>query len=245
MLSGIDIQQLFLFPVKDEESRKYFLIGCVVVLAGFIVPVVPYLAVFGYAVRIVRQVFNGEAPRMIPWEDWGGMIKDGLLVFGVRVVYALPIILLAIPFMLMGIAMPILMENVNSSEVESVITLIALVMTAFTCILLPLSLPLAIIIPAAEMHAVDKNEFTAGFRFREWWAIFRANLGGFIVAFVIYYIASIALTLVVQIMIATIILSCLLPLFLPALTMYLVMIMYTTTAYAYTKGKEKILLVAA
>ena len=245
MLSGIDIKQVLLFPVKDEEARRYFLIGCVVSLAGFFIPVIPYLALFGYTARIARQVFNGETPRMIPWDDWGGIIKDGLLMFGVRLVYSLPIILLAVPFMLMGIAMPILVENVNSSEVESVISLVALAMTAFTCILLPLVLPLAIIIPAAEMHAVDKNEFAAGLRIREWWAVFRANLGGFIAAFVIYYIASIALTLVLQILIVTIILACLVPLLMPALTVYLVLVMYTTIAQAYKIGKEKLAPAAA
>ena len=29
---------------------------------------------------------------------------------------------------------------------------------------------MAVIIPAAELYAVDKSEFAAGFRIREWWA---------------------------------------------------------------------------
>jgi hypothetical protein len=96
------------------------------------------------------------------------------------------------------------------------------------------------IIPAAEMHTASKNEFAAGFRFQEWWLIFRANLNGFLAAFAIYILASIALSFVLQLILTTLILSCLLPVLLPAVTTYLTLIMYTAAAQAYQAGKEKL-----
>lgn len=240
MFSGIDLSQILLFPVKDSESRKYFLIGCAVALAGFIVPIVPYLFLFGYAAQVARQVFNGESPRMIAWNDWGTLFQDGAKIFGVRIVYTLPILILALPMVVAGIAMPIIADNVNSSEVDAVIAVFLLVMLLFGCLLVLLSLPLGLIIPAAEMHTVDKNDFAAGFRFREWWGIFRANLGGYVVALVIVYAASTALTIVMQILMATIILSCLLPFFVPAITTYTTLVMYAMFAQAYKVGKDKL-----
>ena len=240
MFFGIDLNQVFTFPFKDAESRKYFLIGCGVALAGFIIPIVPYLVLLGYAARIAKQIFNGETPHMIAWDDWADMLKDGARMFGVRMVYSLPIFILVIPLMLAGMGMPIIMANVNSSEVESVMVIFSLLMFAGMCLIIPISLPLAAIIPAAEMHAIDKAEFAAGFRFREWWPIFRVNLGGFIAAFAIYYIASMLLGIAFQIIMATIILMCLLPILVPALTLYLVLIMYVTIAQAYKVGKEKL-----
>jgi len=240
MFFGIDLNQIFIFPFKGAEARKYFLIGCAVSLAGFIIPVLPYLVLFGYAARIAKQIFNNESPRMIAWDDWGGMLKDGARMFGVRMVYSLPILILVIPLMLAGIAMPIVMANVNSADADSIIVVFSLVMLATMCLIIPISLPLAAIIPAAEMYAVDKNEFAAGFRVGEWWPIFRANLSGFIAAFAIYYVASMILTVALQIIMATIILSCLLPFLMPGLTMYLALIMYATIAQAYKVGKEKL-----
>jgi len=240
MLSGIDLNQIFAFPFKDAESRKYFLIGCAVALAGFIVPVIPYLMLFGYAARIAKQIFNGEAPRMIAWDDWGKMIEDGARMFGVRIVFSLPLLILVIPLVLAGIAMPIVMVNVNSADTDSIIILFSMIMLATMCLMLPISLPLATIIPAAEMHAVDKAEFAAGFRFREWWGIFRANLGGFITVFVVYYVASMILTVALQIIMATLILSCLLPILVPGITVYLTLTMYAALAQAYNVGKEKV-----
>ena len=240
MLAGMDLNQIFLFPVKDAEARKHFLIGCLVVLASFVIPIVPYLALFGYSARIAKQIFNSEEPRMIPWDDWGDMIKDGLRMFGVRMIYSIPMLLIAIPLMFMGLGLPILLENVSSSDAEAIFSIFMVLMLGSMCLIIPLSLPLAVIIPAAEMHAVEKDDFAAGFKFREWWQIFRANLSGFIASFAIYYGATMILTVFMQIIIATLILACLLPLILPGITLYLSLVMYAAIAQAYKIGKEKV-----
>jgi hypothetical protein len=177
---------------------------------------------------------------MIAWDDWGGMLKDGARMFGVRIVYALPILIISIPLMIAGIALPIVTENVNSSSADSIIIIFSMVMLAAMCVIIPLSLVLSAIIPAAEMNAVDKSEFAAGFRIREWWAIFRANMGGFIAAFAIYYVVSLLFAIVLQMIMITFIFSCLLPFLMPVVTAYLMLIMYTTIAQAYKVGKEKL-----
>jgi hypothetical protein len=240
MFSGIDLSQILLFPIRDSEARKSFLIGCAIALAGFIIPIVPYLFLFGYAARVARQIFRGESPRMTTWDDWGTLLQDGAKMFGVRMVYSLPILILVLPMVVASIAMPIIAEGVNSTRADTLIVIFSLVMLLLMCLLMVLSLPLALITPAAEMNTVDKNEFAAGFRFREWWGILRANLGGFIVAFVIFYAISMLLGIVIQIMVATIILSCLLPFFIPALTTYSTLVMYAMMAQAYKVGREKL-----
>lgn len=240
MFAGMDLSQFLLFPIKDGEARKNFLIGCAIALAGFIIPIIPYLFIFGYTARVARQIFAGESPRMTKWDDWGTLFQDGAKIFGVRMVYTLPFFILGLPIMIASVAMPIALENVNSSEIETVIAVFGLVIFALLCLIMLLSLPLALIIPAAEMHTVDKNEFTASFRFREWWGILHANLGGFIVAFAIFYAISMALGIVIQILVITLILACLLPFFLPALTMYTTLMMYAMMAQAYKVGRDKL-----
>ena len=44
MFFGIDLNQTFSFPFKDAESRKYFLIGCLVSLTAFIIPILPFFS---------------------------------------------------------------------------------------------------------------------------------------------------------------------------------------------------------
>jgi len=240
MLSGIELNQIFMFPIKDAEARKFFLIGCVVALAGFVVPVLPYLVLFGYAMRIAKQIFNGEAPHMVAWEDGEDLFKEGAKIFGVRLIYSLPIFLFSLPLLLAGITLPIVLERVNGAQADTVMFVFLLIMLVSLLLLIPISVIIFAIIPAAEMHTASKNEFAAGFRFQEWWLIFRANLNGFLAAFAIYILASIALGFVLQLILTTLILSCLLPVLLPAVTTYLTLIMYTAAAQAYQAGKEKL-----
>lgn len=240
MFFGFDLKEILLFPIKDELARKHFLAGCLVALAGFFIPILPYLVLFGYAVQIARQALRGESPHMIAWEDWSGMLQDGLKLFGIRMIYSLPILILAIPLMIAGFAMPFLAENLDSGNVDAFFAIFTVIMVGSLCIIIPLSIPLAVIIPAAEMHVVETNEFAAGFRFKEWWQVLRANLSGFIAAFGIYYAASFVLTFAVQIIMATMILACLMIILIPAITLYITLIMYVTVAIAYRNGREKL-----
>ncbi len=238
MLSGFNLNEIFMFPLKDQEARKHLLIGALVSIAAFVIPIVPYLVLFGYTVRLVKQVFNNEPLRMVPWDDWGEMFKDGAKMFGVRFIYSIPIMIFALPIMIASFAMPFMMDKTDSPD--AMFAVLMVIMFGSFCLIFPLSILVAIFIPAAEMHMVDKDDFAAAFRVKEWLPIFRANLGGFVVAFVIYFVASMIMSLVMQMLMVTIILACLLPLLLPVMTIYLVLIMYVTIAQAYKDGKAKV-----
>lgn len=240
MFFGYDLKEIFTFPFKDADSRKYLLIGGLISLAAFFIPILPYFILYGYAVIIIKQVLNGESPHMVPWEDWSSMFKDGAKLFGIRLIFTLPIIIFAIPVMLGGIAMPFIAEGMNNADAEAFIAIFSIIMMGSMCIVIPLSIPMAVLIPAAEMHNVDKDDFAAAFQFKEWWPILRANLGGFIVAFGIYYAAAMAFAVVMQLLFVTIILACLAFILIPAMTIYITLIMYVTVAIAYRDGKSKL-----
>jgi hypothetical protein len=142
--------------------------------------------------------------------------------------------------MIVSFVFPVMMENASPSEVEAMFPLFMLIMFGSICFIVPFSLAMTVIIPAPEMHVIEKDDFSAIFRFREWLQIFRANLGGFIAAFGIYYLATFALTFVIQILFATLILACLVIVLLPAVTIYITIIMYVLGAMAYKDGKTKL-----
>ena len=240
MFFGFDLKEILTFPFKDEEARKHLLIGGLISVAAFFIPILPYFILFGYAVIIARQVLKGEQPHMVPWDDWGSLFKDGAKLFGVRIIYSLPILIFAIPLMLGGIAMPFIAGSMDSNNADTLFALFSVIMVGSMCIFIPLSIPLAVIIPASEMHMIENNDFAAAFRFKEWWPILRANLGGFIVAFGIYYFVSFALMIVIQIIAATLILACLMIVLIPAMTIYMSLIMYAASAIAYRDGKVKL-----
>lgn len=240
MIFGFDLKEIFFFPFKDEAARKNLLIGTLIFLIGMIIPVLPVILITGYAVQVSKRVLNGESLQMPAWEDWSSLFKDGLKLFAIRMIYSLPLLIIAIPLMLSLIGLPIFLETAEGQNQDALFAIFMVVIMGGLCILIPLSLPLAVIIPAAEMHAIEQDNFSAAFQFKNWWQVLRANLGGFIVAFVIYYLATFAMTFVVQILMATVVLACLLIVLLPGVSVYAMLIMYATIAIAYRDGRTKL-----
>lgn len=239
MLFGFDLNHLFFFPFENAEARKRFGLGVLVSLAAFFIPILPYFVLNGYLMRIIRQVVNGEKPHLPAWEDWETLFKDGAKLFAVRLIYTLPLVLFMLPIFAIFFALPFLAET--SQNAEALIGLAFLPLGLMMTCLMPFFLALMIILPAAEVHVAVTGEFSAGFRIKEWWPIFRKNLGGFIVAFLIYYGLSLMMTFVLQFLMLTVVFICLLPIFTPAYALYLMTLMYTTFAQAYREGREKLI----
>jgi hypothetical protein len=149
--------------------------------------------------------------------------------------------LIFIPMIGASIALPFVMENSNGPEASPLFAFLILIIVGLFFLLMPISIAVALFVPAAEMHFVATDQFAAGFRVKEWWAVFRANTGGFIAAFAIYYVIVMLQTVAIQIIMATLIFACLLPILLPALTIHLLLIIYTTYAQAYKDGRVKLL----
>jgi hypothetical protein len=236
MLFGLDINHLLTFPVKDAQERRRFSIGALLILASTIIPILPYLPVLGYSMKIMRQVAAGQQPSMPDWDDWETLFKDGLKLLGVRLLYALPLLLLILPVFALFIVGPIMGV---AAENEDIILLSSFAPMIILLCLSPLFILIGMLIPAAEAHVTIQNEFSASLRLREWLGIFRANIGGFLLAYLFIYAISALLSFVFQIIVVTIILLCLLPIITPLISMYITLIHYTLIAAAYREGTLK------
>lgn len=236
MLSGLDLNHLFTFPLKDSQARNRFFIGALLIFASAIIPLLPYLPVLGYTMKIMRGVVAGQKPSMPEWDDWETLFKDGLKLFGVRFIYFLPLLLVMLPVFLLFIAVPII---ATATESEGILVLSFLILPLSMICLLPLFIATGFIIPAAEVHVAARGEFRAGFQIRDWWPIFRANIDGFLLAYLLIYAISIVISLALQLVIFTIILTCLLPLIAPLISMYILVIQYSLIAQAYREGSLK------
>lgn len=243
MLSGLNLNHLLIFPVQDQEARKHFLIGCLVYLAGFIIPILPWILATGYIAILIRQVLNGEKPHLVPWENWEAMLKDGARLFGVRLIYASPLLILFFLFILASFALPLfagLVQSDSNPNFGMVPLLFPLVLGGASLLIMPLSLAIGLIVPAAEIHVIAQDSFQAGFQVKEWWPIFKKNWGGFVIALAILYGISMVMSIAMQIMIFTIVLLCLFPLFLPVISMYSAVVQYAAFTQAYKDGRDKL-----
>jgi hypothetical protein len=108
--------------------------------------------------------------------------------------------------------------------------------------MMPLSLAIGLIVPAAEIHMIAKDDFSAGFQVKEWRPIFKRNWGGFVVALAILYALWMALSIIMQLMFITFVLICLFPLPLAVFSMYSAVVQYVAFAQAYKEGKDRLAL---
>jgi hypothetical protein len=101
-----------------------------------------------------------------------------------------------------------------------------------------LALALGVVMPAVMGHVVATDDFGAAFRIKEWWAIFKANFGGFLLAYIIIILVSMVLNSLLMFLYCTIILCCLVPFLTAPITLYIVIVSGAVFGQAYRDGVE-------
>lgn len=75
------------YPWKGEKNVETIAIGGVLSLFGFLI--LPMFLVYGYAVRVIRQVSVGDDETPPVFEDYEELFVDGLKTFAIVLVYSL------------------------------------------------------------------------------------------------------------------------------------------------------------
>ena len=242
-----DLKALFAYPFQDTNWKNKFLIGSLVVLAGYIIPIIPFFVVYGYMAQIMRRIIVERGQPYLPeWDDWGKMFMDGLKLLGALLVYSLPIFVLFCAsylfiFLTIGVSASVEASSDAPSGLAAVGPLVGTF--GFFCmfgIIMIFALALGLVSPAIMGHIIATDEFSAAFRFGEWWSIFRANLGGFFIAYVIVLALYSAFSFALSIMYLTIILCCFLPIIMGPVTYYMLLISAVVFGQAYRDGVDKL-----
>jgi hypothetical protein len=242
-----ELKALAKFPFEDPQWKTKFLIGCLIIFAGYIIPWLPMIFVYGYCAQIMYRIIVEKGTPYLPnWDNWGKLFIDGLKIFGASIIYSLPFLLIFFAGMGLFFASIISLEAAPR-EPEAVSSIMALfpvigIMAWFGSFSLGMILALAVgvILPVAIAHMIATNEFAAAFRVREWWAIFRANWTGYLIAYVLILGFWMVLSFAMQILYFTIIFCCLVPFVMIFVVMYVMVIGSVLFAKTYRTGSEKL-----
>lgn len=178
--SGFDFARPFTFVFDDPEWVPKVLIGGLFMLAAFLL--IGAFFLFGYTARLARNVIAGVTHPLPAWDDLGEYFSEGLVLFGVMIVYILPIVILSI-----GIAIPAgLMSGIDDEVIHN---LSGCVLGSLWCVLVPASFGLMFFLPAALLRVVTQRRFGAAFEFGEIWSFIKANIGNYLLAIGIYLVA--------------------------------------------------------
>jgi hypothetical protein len=241
------IQYLFTFPFKDPDWKRKFLIGFLLYLAGFIVPIIPWVFFSGYMAKIIQIGIEGDDYVLPEWDDWGDLFTLGLKLMGVGFLAALPFIIL-FGCGYLSMMSPAFLSGFAPSSYEDEISAIwifgpMLSMFGGMCAMglgIFLSLLVGILVPPAMSHVIAEDEFTAAFRVSEWLRIFKANLGGYIIAYIIIMGTSFMLSFAFQLLYMTFVLCCTIPLVMSLISVYLGIVMGAIFGQTYRVGKENL-----
>ena len=172
----MDIGSSFTYMFQDKDWIKKILIGGVVLF----VPIVNFAAI-GYMIQIIRNVRAGQPLPLPEWDQFGQYFKDGLWIFLIFLVWAIPIIVVSC---LYGIGAAALGQN------EDMASAVGLISACFWCVMVLWGLVIAAVSPAIMVRYTEIGEFMAGFRFSEIIAVISSNVGNYIIVIILIWVAS-------------------------------------------------------
>jgi hypothetical protein len=182
----MDIGKSFAFVFEDEEWIVKLLLAAAILLLGLVfswalfIPLI--LAGFllgGYMVEITRRVIRGDSEELPDWDNWGELLSDGLKVWVISIVYALPIIVVSL-----CLTIPI---GLLAEEAEGLSAFLSLIVS---CFIFLYAIAMSIVLPAAIAFYVDHEDLSFAFRFGEVFAFTRDNLSTYLITFVMSWVAS-------------------------------------------------------
>lgn len=177
---SFDFGKPFTYVFEDPNWIPKILIGGLFYLAGFLV--IGWFFIFGYVAQTARNVMAGHERPLPEWENLGAFFTEGLRLFAVLLVYVLPMILLAMAFIIpAGV-----LSNIDNEGAHFLGEGIA---GCLSCLMVPLVLAMMVFAPASLLFAAAEQRFGAAFEFGRIWEFIKANAGNYILAICVYLIA--------------------------------------------------------
>lgn len=186
----MDIGKAFSFVFEDEEWVSKVLIGGLISL----IPLVGQLVVLGYALKVAQNVAQGS-PRPLPaWGEFGDHLMRGLYEFVIRLVYALPIVLVVVLFACLGGIFGGAAGDSRRSQEQ-----LGAVFGALGLCLFPLLFVLGLAVTMASLAALARfvatNNLGDALKIGEVIGLLRKSLGAWVMLLVVSLLAGVAASL--------------------------------------------------
>jgi predicted anti-sigma-YlaC factor YlaD len=243
-----NFKDLFFYPFGDSDWKRKLVIASVITFFGIVVPlIIPIIFLAGYCERIMRRIIQeGEGPFLPEWDDWGSLFANGAGLFGAGLIYSLPGIVLFVAGYGLMMSVPFTAEYMEASSNSSPDTFDLFFLAgmfggmALFGVGMLAGIVTGIMTPPALAHSVAAGKFSAAFRVQEWWPIFRANLTGFLLSYVILMGTGFAATFIMQFLYLTLVLCCLVPFAWSATAAFVMIVSSAMFAQAYREGVQNL-----
>ncbi len=183
-----DFLKPFTYAFDDPRWLPKILIGGLFVLASIFL--IGIFFIYGYLARLVRNVIAGVQHPLPEWDDLGEYFSEGLKLFAVGIIYALPVIIITAV-----LVVPAVIVGAGAGDNEALKSISGLSASCIYCLIFPISLALSLWMPAAVLMVIVTGQFSSAFEFSHIFNFIRANVGNYILAFVVWLVARFAASL--------------------------------------------------
>jgi Protein of unknown function (DUF4013) len=162
----------FTFPFEDPDWLKKIALAALVSL----IPIVGQLFIAGWMMEITRRVIKGE-PVLLPDINFGEHLGLGFKQMVIGLVYALPMIVLAIPMAIVGAG-----GAAAGMDEDTLAIVVSVISCCCGGLMFLYGLLLAFMVPAALGRFLDTGELGAAFKVKEVFALVKAAPVPFLIA---------------------------------------------------------------
>lgn len=170
----MDIGAALSFVTQDKDWIKKILIGAVLVLTG-----IGTIPVLGWGLEITRRVIRGDTELLPEWTEFGKFIVDGLKLIAVAIVWSLPYVILSACLGGLGTALG------NSGSQTDLSTATTVLSVCLGIIALPYFIVYGLLLPGMAGILAEKDSLGAALNPMSAWKLVRANIGGYVIAFLV------------------------------------------------------------
>ncbi|MCJ7825602.1 MAG: DUF4013 domain-containing protein [Anaerolineales bacterium] len=235
--------QAFTFPFKDRKWGSKFVIGSLLILVGYVIPIIPLIFVAGYILRSMRHTVETGANSLPEWDDWADLGAKGILCAVLSFIYLLPgLALLAGAVVLFFLNIFLGMANINDIgwavafpvNLLAKLSLALSMMIAFVAVLLLMAG--ALLIPIALARLAASGELGAALEIGRIWAIVRAQFWDFVLVWALYYGSGSLAAMIFGILVNTVCCCVFVPIISAPISLYLMIFGMTLFARVYREG---------
>jgi hypothetical protein len=173
------------FSFDDKKWLEKMAIGAVLVFT-----VIGWIPLVGWMLEIVRRVVRGETEILPPWTNFGKLIVDGLIVLAIGFLWSLPIIVLSACLGgLAGITSGLGGDDSGNGLVVALNACLAI-------LTVPYNIIVSFLIPPMFGVFAMQGTFGEAVNPAKAWRLASANLGGFVVAWLLAGLIGLAASVV-------------------------------------------------
>jgi len=220
----MDFMEPISYPLKD---LKKLLIGGLLIFPGMLLLLIPMIIAEGYTIKAAGDTVRHK-DELPEFDDWGYFLMKGLGAFGICIIYG---IIICIPIILIVLWQLGIFNVFEGMESIAVVIFLLFLIIAFLLAILFL-----FIVYIALVRYGEKENIGAAFAVGEIFRNFKANLGNYIIGFIVL----IAIGVVIQILMFIAQITIVGILFIGVISFYSSLVWMRMFAQIYNESKEKL-----